>query len=335
MKTYEELKDFLKSKTKLRMSHIYKPVFLLTLLQNKGHATKQDIAESFALRDSDLVKHYKANVVHQMPGKRLIRDGLVEKTKDGYKLAEAFDDLTDSQLAEVKEILESRVLDYMEMRNPFGDTNLDAVPGSLRFEVLREAGGRCELCGVSSREKQIDVDHIVPRSKGGGNHKSNLQALCRTCNAQKKDRDDTDFKNVHEAYNKRSEDCIFCTFEKTGERQILHKGVALENELAIAFYDGFAVTKGHTLFIPRRHVSDYFDLNQAELNAINSLIRIQKQHLESEDSSISGWNVGVNVNESGGQSVFHVHVHLIPRRDGDMDDPKGGVRGVIPEKQKY
>ncbi|WP_321326801.1 hypothetical protein [Thiomicrorhabdus sp.] len=104
MKTYEELKDFLKSKTKLRMSHVYKPVFLLTLLEKKGHATKQDIAESFALRDSDLVKHYKTNVVHQMPGKRLIRDGLVEKTKDGYKLTEAFDALTDSQLAEVKRL---------------------------------------------------------------------------------------------------------------------------------------------------------------------------------------------------------------------------------------
>ena len=108
-----------------------------------------------------------------------------------------------------------------------------------------------------------------------------------------------------------------------------------ENELALAFYDGYAVTKYHTLIIPKRHVSDYFELHEPEVNAINQLVKKQKLLLEAKDKTITGFNVGINVGEDAGQSIFHVHVHLIPRRYGNMDDPKAGVRGVIPKKQKY
>ena len=105
--------------------------------------------------------------------------------------------------------------------------------------------------------------------------------------------------------------------------------------MAIAFYDGYAVTQYHTLIIPKRHVSDYFELHAPELNAINQLVNKQKKLLEKKDKTITGFNVGANVGEDAGQSIFHVHVHLIPRRSGDMEEPKGGVRGVIPSKQKY
>jgi len=87
--------------------------------------------------------------------------------------------------------------------------------------------------------------------------------------------------------------------------------------------------------MPKRHVADYFDLHQAERNAIDQLLKEQRGYLSSSDPTITGWNVGANAGESAGQTVFHVHIHLIPRRDGDMDDPKGGVRGVIPDRQKY
>ena len=123
--------------------------------------------------------------------------------------------------------------------------------------------------------------------------------------------------------------CIFCNLKESGI------DVIAENELALAFYDGYAVTKYHTLVIPKRHVADYFELDLPEVNAINQLVKEQKELLQRKDKTITGFNIGVNVGEDAGQSVFHVHVHLIPRRSGDMDDPKGGVRGVIPEKQKY
>ena len=99
--------------------------------------------------------------------------------------------------------------------------------------------------------------------------------------------------------------------------------------------DGDAVTDGHSLIIPGRHVEDYFDLHQSEQNAIDQLLKARREALIAGGTRIEGFNVGINVGAAGGQTVFHVHVHLIPRRAGDVDDPKGGIRGVIQGKQKY
>ncbi len=121
--------------------------------------------------------------------------------------------------------------------------------------------------------------------------------------------------------------CPFCILEPT---QIIDS-----NELTLMFYDSYPVTKYHTLIIPRRHVADYFELTKEEVDAMQELLYRQKERLQHTDSSISGFNIGINVGEDAGQSIFHVHMHLIPRRLGDMKEPKGGVRGVIPEKQKY
>ena len=108
-----------------------------------------------------------------------------------------------------------------------------------------------------------------------------------------------------------------------------------ETELSLVFRDAFPVTNLHTLIIPKRHVSDYFDLTEAERSDIQTLLLKHKQLIEQVDNSVSGFNIGVNVGASAGQTVFHVHTHLIPRRDGDVEAPRGGVRGVIPAKQAY
>ena len=317
------------------MSHIYKPVMLLTVLGNGGSASKRQVAQEFILGDTSTIDYFAKKIVHNMPGSRLVRDGLLAKSGDVYSLDGVLAKLTQEQVNEVVEILEKRIDDYLQMRNPFGDKNNDPVPGSLRFEVLREAGNRCELCGVSSAVKQIDVDHILPRAKGGGNEKSNLQALCRTCNAQKKDKDDTDFRCVHHSYADRDKECLFCQIEASKDRHISHGKGYLENELAFAIYDGFPVSEGHSLIIPKRHVADYFDLYKSEQGAIDELLKQQRVNLSELYGDISGWNVGANVGATSGQTIFHVHVHLIPRREGDVENPRGGVRGVIPSKQQY
>jgi diadenosine tetraphosphate (Ap4A) HIT family hydrolase len=121
--------------------------------------------------------------------------------------------------------------------------------------------------------------------------------------------------------------CVFCSLP---EDKIIES-----NELALMFYDSYPVTKYHTLIIPKRHVSDYFELTPEENEAIFSLLHEQKKRLENIDPTITGFNIGINVGKDAGQSIFHVHMHLIPRRNGDMAEPKGGVRGVIPDKQKY
>tara|TARA_Y100000031_G_C8223715_1_gene387239 strand:- start:1545 stop:1853 length:309 start_codon:yes stop_codon:yes gene_type:complete len=99
--------------------------------------------------------------------------------------------------------------------------------------------------------------------------------------------------------------------------------------------DGFPVTEHHSLVIPKRHVASYFELGQAEINAINQLLKKTKDKLSNIDSTIDGFNVGINDGESAGQTIFHCHVHLIPRRIGDVDNPKGGVRHTIPGKGFY
>ena len=324
---FQELLHFLSSKTGLRMSHIYKPVMLLGVIRRGGSATRTQIAEDFALSDSEQIAYYKSKVVHRMPGVRLVRDGLLEKHGEVYSLAPKLAQLNKHQLEQICAVLEQRITDYLDIRYPFGDSNNDAVRGSIRYQVLKAAGGRCELCGASSKDIQIDVDHIVPRAKGGSNEVDNLQALCRTCNAQKRDRDDANIREMQAEYSLKSASCVFC--ELPAER------IVAENELALAFRDGFPVTPLHTLVIPKRHAADYFALHQSEVTAINRLLQSQRLDLLKRDGSIEGFNVGINSGEVAGQTIFHTHVHLIPRRSGDVDEPRGGIRHLIPGKGSY
>ena len=113
--------------------------------------------------------------------------------------------------------------------------------------------------------------------------------------------------------------CIFC--ELSGD------SLLCENDLAKAFYDNFPVNEGHTLVVPKRHVATLFEAGAEELAAINDLI-FQVRELLEEKYRPDGYNVGVNVGEAGGQSVFHLHYHVIPRYIGDVENPRGGVRKI-------
>ncbi len=124
-----------------------------------------------------------------------------------------------------------------------------------------------------------------------------------------------------------SSDCIFCNPEA--------QRVFLRNELAYAFWDGFPVTPGHSLVIPRRHFPDYFSLTDDELLACDALLRQARDVLQADDPAIDGFNIGVNVGKVSGQTIAHCHLHLIPRRRGDVRDPRGGVRHIIPGKGAY
>ena len=121
--------------------------------------------------------------------------------------------------------------------------------------------------------------------------------------------------------------CLFCNPKSSV--------VAHENNLAYASYDTYPVSENHCLIIPKRHVIDYFELSNEELIACNDLIRIIKKEVLTKDSNVRGFNIGTNAGKVAGQSIMHCHIHLIPRREGDVDNPQGGVRSVIPEKQHY
>ena len=125
-----------------------------------------------------------------------------------------------------------------------------------------------------------------------------------------------------------TEDCIFCN--KTN-----CKVISSTKHFFIIRDTAYPVTKHHTLIITNRHVDDYFDLNKEEINDLDEILKNQKRELKQLDKEISAFNIGVNIGRDAGQSIMHCHIHLIPRRKGDVEDPRGGVRGVIPKKQKY
>jgi diadenosine tetraphosphate (Ap4A) HIT family hydrolase len=123
-------------------------------------------------------------------------------------------------------------------------------------------------------------------------------------------------------------DCLFCRWIRAGRMLTQLGSVA-------AFVDGHPVTDGHVLIVPLRHVADGFAMSREEIRDSEALIRSLTTTICRNDATVSGFNIGMNVGESAGQTVMHAHIHLIPRRDGDTPTPRGGVRGVIPGKRSY
>ena len=121
--------------------------------------------------------------------------------------------------------------------------------------------------------------------------------------------------------------CIFCN--------ISEEELKFENELAYSSTDSYPVSKFHSLIVPKRHVQNYFELNNEEIHACNELILKTKEQILKQDSTVKGFNIGTNIGKTAGQTIMHCHIHLIPRREGDVKNPQGGVRSVIPLKQHY
>ena len=121
--------------------------------------------------------------------------------------------------------------------------------------------------------------------------------------------------------------CVFCKIRK--------EELQFENKLAYSSTDSYPVSEFHSLIVPKRHVQTYFELTNEEIQACNELIMETKEKILKQDSSVKGFNIGTNAGKVAGQSIMHCHIHLIPRREGDVENPQGGVRSVIPKKQHY
>jgi ATP adenylyltransferase len=326
---YRQLADFIDKS--MRMSHVYQPVMLIELLTNGGKLKDCEIAKSLLSHDQSQIEYY-TTITNSMVGKVLRNHDIVERDQKTrfFELID-FNTYSDEQIEDLIARCKTRLEDYMQKKGgkiyAHRRKSSGYISGTIRYEILKRSKFHCELCGISAQDKALEVDHIIPRNKGGSDDPSNLQALCYSCNAMKRDRDDTDFRQVRESYELRDKNCIFCNPPK---EQLL-----FESELVYAFKDGFPVTDMHCLVIPKRHVSDYFDLGQAEINASTEMLTKCKEFIMQEDSSVSGFNIGVNAGKVAGQTVMHCHIHLIPRRDGDVDNPIGGVRNTIPGMGDY
>lgn len=325
--TFQDLKSFLESK--MRMSHIYQPVMIKHLLEQGGNATDKEIAHEISKYDQSQIEYYQ-NITNNMVGKVLRSHNIVAKKGNSYCI-DGFQDLTKYQIDELKTICETKLDEYIRKRGQKiweHRRNIRGyISGSIKYEVLKRAQFRCELCGISAVEKALEVDHIEPKNLGGEDSINNYQALCYSCNAMKRDTDNTDFRKNAEKYHDRQKDCPFC--------EVKRDQIIKENNLGYLIFDRFPVTEYHSLIIPKRHFSDYFETTQAEFNAISFLLNFGKDYLFGLDGSIQGFNIGINSGTVAGQTVPHCHTHLIPRRDQDVDDPRGGVRHIIPEKGFY
>ena len=323
--TFEQLTDFLKNK--MRLSHIYQPLLIRSLVDAGGSATLRQLASSFLAQDESQLLYYEKRI-KEMPLKVLSKHGVVEKDRDLVSLTTK--NLTLQQKAQLRMLCEQAMQDYVQRRGlsiwDYRLLDTEPVSDSVRYQILKESGGRCALCGATKRERPLDVDHIKPRSRGGTNDAWNLQVLCSTCNRSKRDKDETDFRLPLEA--ERDPSCPFCE-AFSGSRLVEELGSV------VAITDRYPVTDGHILVITRRHTPDYFTMTSNEREDAQDLLRILRNKIAEEDTSVTGFNVGVNCGESAGQTIWHAHIHLIPRRDGDTPNPRGGVRGAIPERMGY
>jgi len=310
--TYERLRDYIARR--MRMSHIYQPLMLMELLGRRSPAPAQDVARRILGEDVTQIEYYTERV-KRMVGKVLTGNGITRCERGTYALVGG-EELSDAERDQLLELCRQRLDAFREQRGEevFAHRSRHRTPisGSVKYRVLTRARGRCECCGAHEHQRALEVDHIVPRNQGGSDDLSNLQALCFRCNAGKRDTDATDFRGLQASYARREAGCVFCALEASGR-------VLLENELALCIADAYPVTLGHSLVIPRRHVADGLALHQPEWNAVVELLKLRRNSGEA----------------AGQQTVFHAHWHLIPRREGDCVEPRGGVRGVIGEMQVY
>ena len=330
----------------MRMSHIYQPLLIRMLLESGGASTLRDLALRFVtFNEAELQAMEKT--LKKMPVQVLKNRGWVERDGDTVRLTVKPNDLKERSMLigacerRLHEFIESRgekIWDYRWLDDP--------VSGSLRFEILAASGQKCALCGISAKDRPLDVDHIVPRSKGGKSSAHNLQVLCSKCNRSKGNRDDRDFRppdvkrriyaieNLELPISAEPAETSFdstdpSVFLELPEERVLHR-----TEHFFVIEDSFPVAPGHLLVISNRRCSDWFSLTPVEREALPAVLDWAKSWIE-ERLQPDGYNVGMNCGEAAGQTVMHFHCHLIPRTPGDTSRPRGGVRGVIPSKQNY
>jgi ATP adenylyltransferase len=323
---FSQLKDFLL--LKMSMSHIYQPLVIRSLLESSGKSSVRDLAREFLSYDEAQVEYY-CKVVKRWPKATLARHGVIDASERGYfKLALDVTKLTQTEKEDLIKICNEKIQSYINSYSGIiGDYRYnpdDLSSSSIRYLVLKLAKGRCALCGASIKDTPLDIDHIVPRNKGGTNDLSNLQALCFRCNRAKRDRDSEDFRRFGQF--EPLEGCAFCERKTEAEQ---------EYNSCLWIWDRFPVSAHHSLIIPKRHVSSVSELSVSEMQDMFLLMARAKARIQEIDADVRGFNIGFNDGACAGQTIMHTHMHLIPRRNGDVEQPRGGIRGVIPGMAVY
>jgi ATP adenylyltransferase len=193
--TYKGLADFIQNR--MTMSHVYQPVLIRSLVDAGGRATLRQLAQAFLIQDESQLLYYEDRI-KKMPFKVLknARRG----SGDGDLVSLTTGRLTLQQKSHIRMLCEGRLQEFVIKRGlSVWDYRLlgsDPVPDSIKYDVLKAANGRCALCGITKKDRPLQVDHIKPRSKDGTNAIENLQALCDECNRAKSNGDGTNFSGM-------------------------------------------------------------------------------------------------------------------------------------------
>ena len=252
--TYSELINFLENT--MRLSHIYQPLLIKSLIESGGSATIRQLANAFLSQDESQLQYYEDRI-KQMPLRVLRSHDVV--SRDGDLVSLRVKELTFEQKAQIKMICEKKMQEFIVKRGlSIWDYRLldkDPVPDSLYYRVMKESGGRCALCGATKKDYSLDVDHIRPRSRGGKTEYENLQVLCSRCNQAKSNKDDADFRSTE--LSNIDPSCRFCL-------ENIKNRIVEEWDSVLAFEDGFPVSDGHLLIVPKRHAPDWFLMTERE-----------------------------------------------------------------------
>jgi ATP adenylyltransferase len=276
--TFKQLVEFLEHQ--MQMSHVYQPLLIRALVDAGGTATVRQLAQVFATQDESQLQFYEQRI-KVMPLKVLAKHGIVHR--DGELVRLTVPRLDYVQRATLRRLCEERLQRFCEDRGIefWRLLDLDPVPDSLRYQVLKEGGGRCALCGATKDDRPLDVDHILPRVRGGTNDRSNLQVLCAKCNRSKRDRDTTDFRATPA---ERDASCPLC-------QPIESPKIVEEHGTVIAMAARDARALGHHLIFPRRHVRDYLTMSEDERTQAHDVLRCLSRRLQSEDAAIRCFDI--------------------------------------------
>ena len=300
----------------MSMSHVYQPVLIRALIEAGGAATVRQLAQVFLAEDESQLQFYERRIQH-MPIRVLLKHGIIDRHDELIRLNAA--PLDFRQRARLKLLCEQRLQRFLERRGlalwDYRMLEIDPLPDNLRFQVLKEGGGRCALCGATKEERPLDVDHIIPRSRGGTNDRSNLQVLCSKCNRTKGNKDETDCRVLAPDADPA---CELCPPEQA-------RLTVSEHGSVVAIRAVPATTRDHHVVLPKRHTSDFFSMTQRERLDADDLLRVLSAQVRERDHTVIGFRIGSTCGNRTGGAESHAQIHLVPRRaDDELGNPTLG-----------